>query len=45
MTPSDVALVGQYTDIFQIGARNAQNYFLLEEVGQDRQASDAQAGL
>ena len=28
MTPSDVALVGQYTDIFQIGARNAQNYLL-----------------
>ena len=33
MTPADVALVGQYTDIFQIGARNAQNYLLLEEVG------------
>jgi len=33
MTPSDVALVGQYTDIFQIGARNSQNYLLLEEVG------------
>jgi 3-deoxy-7-phosphoheptulonate synthase len=33
MTPSDVALVGHYTDIFQIGARNAQNYLLLEEVG------------
>jgi 3-deoxy-7-phosphoheptulonate synthase len=33
MTPSDVDMVGQYTDIFQIGARNAQNYLLLEEVG------------
>ena len=33
MTPADVELVGQYTDIFQIGARNMQNYFLLEEVG------------
>ena len=33
MTPSDVALVGRYTDVFQIGARNAQNYLLLEEVG------------
>jgi 3-deoxy-7-phosphoheptulonate synthase len=33
MTPSDVELVGRYTDIFQIGARNSQNYFLLEEVG------------
>ncbi|HLT21661.1 MAG TPA: 3-deoxy-7-phosphoheptulonate synthase [Thermomicrobiales bacterium] len=33
MTPSDVELVGRYTDIFQIGARNCQNYQLLEEVG------------
>jgi 3-deoxy-7-phosphoheptulonate synthase len=33
MTPADVELVGRYTDIFQIGARNSQNYFLLEEVG------------
>ena len=33
MTPADVALVGQYTDVFQIGARNMQNYLLLEEVG------------
>ncbi len=34
MTPADVATVGHYTDIFQIGARNAQNYLLLEAVGQ-----------
>jgi len=33
MTPADVEVVGQYTDIFQIGARNCQNYLLLEEVG------------
>jgi 3-deoxy-7-phosphoheptulonate synthase len=33
MTPGDVELVGKYTDIFQIGARNSQNYLLLEEVG------------
>ena len=33
MTPADVEMVGRYTDIFQIGARNAQNYLLLEEVG------------
>ena len=33
MTPSDVELVGAYTDVFQIGARNAHNYLLLEEVG------------
>lgn len=33
MTPSDVELVARYTDVFQIGARNSQNYLLLEEVG------------
>lgn len=33
MTPSDVETVGKYTDVFQIGARNCQNYLLLEEVG------------
>lgn len=29
----DVELVGRYTDIFQIGARNMQNFRLLQEVG------------
>jgi 3-deoxy-7-phosphoheptulonate synthase len=33
MTPGDVEIVGRYTDVFQIGARNCQNYQLLEEVG------------
>ncbi|MGI8643194.1 MAG: 3-deoxy-7-phosphoheptulonate synthase [Thermomicrobiales bacterium] len=33
MTPADIEIVGQYTDVFQIGARNCQNYLLLEEVG------------
>ena len=33
MTPADIEAVGAYTDVFQIGARNAQNYLLLEEVG------------
>jgi 3-deoxy-7-phosphoheptulonate synthase len=33
LAPADVELVGRYTDIFQIGARNCQNYLLLEEVG------------
>ena len=33
LTPSDVELVARYTDILQIGARNSQNYLLLEEVG------------
>ncbi len=34
MDPREVELVGEYTDIFQIGARNMQNYPLLKEVGQ-----------
>jgi 3-deoxy-7-phosphoheptulonate synthase len=33
MTPADINDVGEFTDIFQIGARNSQNYLLLEEVG------------
>src|SRR5690606_34854963 len=38
MDPRDVELVAEYADMLQIGARNAQNYSLLKEVGQtDRQ--------
>ena len=33
MTPADIDNAGEFTDIFQIGARNSQNYLLLEEVG------------
>jgi 3-deoxy-7-phosphoheptulonate synthase len=33
MTPTDVELVARYADLLQIGARNIQNYQLLEEVG------------
>lgn len=33
MTPADVELVARYADVLQIGARNMQNYQLLEEVG------------
>ena len=33
MTVRDVDLVARYADILQIGARNVQNFFLLEEVG------------
>lgn len=33
MTPNDVELVTRYADLLQIGARNMQNYQLLEEVG------------
>ena len=33
MTPHDVELVAKYADILQIGTRNMQNYYLLEEAG------------
>ncbi len=33
MTPADIGDVAEFTDVFQIGARNSQNYLLLEEVG------------
>lgn len=36
MTPTDVELVARYADVLQIGARNMQNYPLLEEIGRSR---------
>lgn len=33
LAPAEVELVASYADILQIGARNMQNYLLLEEVG------------
>jgi 3-deoxy-7-phosphoheptulonate synthase len=33
MTPNDVELVARYADLLQIGARNMQNYQLIEEAG------------
>jgi 3-deoxy-7-phosphoheptulonate synthase len=36
MDPRQVELVDRYTDVFQIGARNMQNFNLLSEVGQTR---------
>lgn len=45
MTPADVELVGKYTDIFQIGARNSQNYLLLEEVGKAQKPVMLKRGL
>ena len=36
MDPRQVDLVERYTDIFQIGARNMQNFDLLKEVGKTR---------
>ncbi len=34
MSPQEVTLVSQYADILQIGARNMQNFSLLQAVGQ-----------
>lgn len=36
MTPQHVDLVAKYTDVLQIGARNMQNYHLLQAVGETR---------
>jgi len=36
MDPRQVELVARYADMFQIGARNMQNFDLLKEVGQAR---------
>lgn len=36
MDPRQVELVDRYTDLFQVGARNMQNFNLLSEIGQTR---------
>jgi len=36
MSPETVGLIGKYTDVFQIGARNMQNFALLQAVGKTR---------
>ncbi|MDZ4849082.1 MAG: 3-deoxy-7-phosphoheptulonate synthase [Pirellulaceae bacterium] len=38
MSPEDVDLVAKYADVLQIGARNMQNYRLLEAVGRSSRA-------
>lgn len=38
VSPEDVDLVGEYADVLQIGARNMQNYRLLEAVGTSHRA-------
>ena len=38
-----LAMVAEYADMLQIGARNMQNFSLLEAVGKLRQAGAAQA--
>lgn len=36
LTPHDVELVSKYADILQVGARNMQNFILLDEIGRTR---------
>jgi 3-deoxy-7-phosphoheptulonate synthase len=45
MTPADVGLVCQYADVLQVGARNMQNYYLLDEVGRARKPVLLKRGL
>jgi len=45
MAPDQVALVAKYADIIQIGARNMQNYALLEEVGRIRKPVMLKRGM
>ncbi len=45
MDPRQVELVAQYADVFQIGARNMQNFSLLREVGQTRKPVFLKRGL
>ena len=45
MTPEDVELVAGYADILQIGARNMQNFILLDEVGKTRKPVMLKRGI
>lgn len=45
MTPEDVSVVGAYTDIFQVGARNTQNYSLLKALGKQDKPVFLKRGL
>ncbi len=45
MDPRQVDLVVRYTDIFQIGARNMQNFDLLKEVGKTRTPALLKRGM
>ena len=45
MSPNDVGLVANYVDILQIGARNMQNFVLLDEVGKTKKPVVLKRGL
>lgn len=45
MAPGDVEMVHEYVDIFQIGARNSQNFSLLREVGKTKKPVMLKRGM
>lgn len=45
ISPDDVALVANYVDMFQIGARNMQNFVLLQEIGKTKKPVLLKRGL
>jgi len=45
MAPNNVDLVAKYVDILQIGARNMQNFILLDEVGKTKKPVLLKRGL
>jgi 3-deoxy-7-phosphoheptulonate synthase len=45
MSPEDVDLVAEYADILQVGARNMQNFYLLDEVGRSKKPVMLKRGL
>jgi 3-deoxy-7-phosphoheptulonate synthase len=45
MTAEDVEVVAEYADILQVGARNVQNFILLDEVGKTRKPALLKRGF
>jgi 3-deoxy-7-phosphoheptulonate synthase len=45
MDPSQIPLIREYADIFQVGARNMQNFILLRELGKERKPVMLKRGI
>ena len=45
LTPQEVELVAKYADILQVGARNMQNFILLDEVGMTKKPVMLKRGI
>ena len=39
MDASQIEIVAEYSDIFQIGARNMQNFSFLKEIGKNKKTN------